>query len=683
MDEMAIGLSWFVLYTMTHSAVQKHLWKPRASAPAASPPTAVRFEAHQALQVQNDTHKICRGESVILELSAESPEALAIGMEDFFRLQPSRDTRMLLRHVEKLNTPNLQTRYYKNFKISTSASRLRRVARFVYHRNGIPPTAWLKDPMAGWEDDAPTNIEMRNNEVVEHFFRTLLREFLDDLKLDGEPLHNDNVKAWHNAACEQTLKAAQAHFANVHQICKVYSHIWPMVCADMVCADIDVTATLKHLQQKLSSLDSDNPTEVSQFVVLALWTRFGPRVDVASGHAAGHEQEWEGGARVSSKKTNKQTHLAAAKVQRYSLLLETTAESKKKRLEELKRKRLGLEEKPSFVKLSAKFLTDPIGITHLDVINRGLDLSAQVLRKILMETACMYAAEGKNENVMKQLISLSLPEFAVMKPQEVFSGSSAFLYSEYWPEGGGAKSLADEFFDRHVSVPAMEEKFSNFVRMDPHFCDPRFLARFFADIKDDTGKKQLIEEASKLVDVCDHSAHQFNLLNPKAYTYSKLQNDLSNILGCIRNIRELLHIRAEVAESEHKALQEMQSMLPNYFLWRRRQHAAVHIRSAAEGGPGINKVAKDTVAALLERLERGEGTLSALDENDNSQVVLVELLRLLGPDARHVAGGEAAAPAAAADRVVAVSNKNPFAALEIYPFDEGDEASLTNDSDDE
>jgi len=57
-------------------------------------------------------------------------------------------------------------------------------------------------------------------------------------------------------------------------------------------------------------------------------------------------------------------------------------------------------------------------------------------------------------------------------------------------------------------------------------------------------------------------------------------------------------------------------MLPRYFRWRVRQYAAVHIRPADKGGTGINKVAKDTVAALLERLERGEGILSALDEND-------------------------------------------------------------------
>jgi hypothetical protein len=422
-------------------------------------------------------------------------------------------------------------------------------------------------------------------------------------------------------------------------------------------------------------------------VVLALWTRFGPSVDVASEHAADHEQEWEGGARVSS---IKQTHLAAAKVERYSLL-ETTTKSKQERRRELESRRL--EEQPVFVKLSAEFLTDPIGITHLDVINRALDLSAQVLRKILMETACMYAAEGcqkvaerKNiENVMRKLCNIPLSKTRALHPHPIFDGSSAVLYSEYIPEGGAAGgNLVEEFFARHRHVPAMANTFSNFLRMDPHFCDPRFLAVFFADIKDDTG--QLNEEANKLVVVCDHSSHQFNLRNPKAYTRDKLQNDLNNILGCIRNIRKVLHIRDEVAKSEEEALQEMQSMLPRYFRWRVRQYAAVHIRPAPEGGPGINKVAKDTVAALLERLERGEGTLSALDENDNSQVVLVELLRLLGPDARYVAGGEVeaavegetAAPATAggggsrracAPRVS--RHENPFAAL------------FTNDIDDE
>ena len=79
-------------------------------------------------------------------------------MEDFFKLQSSRDTRELLRHVEQVNTTHLQTRYYKKLKTRTSASQLRKVARFVYHRNGIPPTAWLKDQTAGWVDDAPMNI---------------------------------------------------------------------------------------------------------------------------------------------------------------------------------------------------------------------------------------------------------------------------------------------------------------------------------------------------------------------------------------------------------------------------------------------------------------------------------------------------------------------------------------------
>ena len=110
-------------------------------------------------------------------------------------------------------------------------------------RQGTSGLEWLKDPTAGWEDDAPTNIEMRNTEVVDHFFRKLLREFLDDLNLEKVCSFNlplGVVKPWHNAACEQTLRAAQAHFANVRRIWKVYNVCVFARVREGVCARVSV-----------------------------------------------------------------------------------------------------------------------------------------------------------------------------------------------------------------------------------------------------------------------------------------------------------------------------------------------------------------------------------------------------------------------------------------------------------
>ncbi len=667
MDEMAIGLSWFVLYTMTHSAVHKGL---------DSSVSVVIFKVCNALQVQPGTNKICRGEEgtreVELELSGfiQSPQDLAEGMRKFFDLQPSRDTRQLFRHVETLNKKYLQARYYnKHQALLRNASQLRQVARFVYHRNGIPPTK-------GLEDDEPTNIDKRNTEVVEHFFSKLVSDFLDDLGSEKQKLGHvcdlyGKVKQWQKTACVQTFEAARAHFDNVRNIVKVYNALWRKGVTPM--ADVDVTDTLVYLQQKLSPLSDSGKADVSQFVVLALWTRFGSS-------DADHEQEWETGAATSTPVKD----LAAAKVKRYSLEQMTIANAQK--------------DEPEFVTKTAEFLADPIGITHLDVIHRGLDLSAQVLRKLLMEAASSSLDSGDDHEsltsmspeqeqrvrnrirICKKIESLCL---APLRPDRSFLGSYAVLYSEYSPmadpaaalaavaagsndaaradgaaataeDGAARANLVEEFFKRHKDMAFEAQTLSNFVRKDPHFCDPRFLADFFQRIKDDNGR-QLIQGAEKLVDVCDHSSHQFNLLKPEAYTREKLQNDLSDILGCIRNIREVLQIPAEVAQSEEKALQELQSMLPHYLRWRSRQLAAVQKLPAERGGPGINKVAKDTVALLLSRLEGGKGTLPALDENDNSQGVLVELLRHVSELRRQkvavAKGGKQSAAAAPRSRI--------------------------------
>jgi len=251
----------------------------------------------------------------------------------------------------------------------------------------------------------------------------------------------------------------------------------------------------------------------------------------------------------------------------------------------------------------------------------------------------------------------SAPAAAAASEVAPAASSAAAAMRELGDGGPHPQKLVDEFFDRHSDMAFEAQTLSNFVRKDPHFCDPRFLAEFFQRIKDDNGE-QLIQGAKKLVDVCDHSSHQLNLLKPEAYTRDKLQSDLSDILGCIRNIREVLQIPAEVAQSEEKALQELQSMLPHYLRWRSRQLVAMQKLPAEMGGPGINKVAKETVASLLHRLD-GKGTLAALDEKDNSQGVLVELLRHVSEllrQRRKVAvdkGGKRSAAAAAAKASVA------------------------------
>ena len=50
-----------------------------------------------------------------------------------------------------------------------------------------------------------------------------------------------------------------------------------------------------------------------------------------------------------------------------------------------------------FIKKEEKFLADPIGITHLDMINRALDIAQLAIRKILYDA--MNAREHKRKQV--------------------------------------------------------------------------------------------------------------------------------------------------------------------------------------------------------------------------------------------------------------------------------------------
>jgi hypothetical protein len=99
-DELAFGLHWYILYTMTHSALECETARGRPSGPAVTfVPGNVQVADHGAVS------KVA-GPKEPLSVNGRSEREMRQSWSMFkMSSSTSLDTRSLLKHVHKVNTP--------------------------------------------------------------------------------------------------------------------------------------------------------------------------------------------------------------------------------------------------------------------------------------------------------------------------------------------------------------------------------------------------------------------------------------------------------------------------------------------------------------------------------------------------------------------------------------------------
>jgi hypothetical protein len=467
--------------------------------------------------------------------------------------------------------------------------------RFFLHRNGVVGPA---------EETAA-----RYMDVADEFF-----ELLPQLIRCFHGRAQEVLVGWIpslRAGCQDLLKAAKRHFRSAHGIRQLYKTMF-----DKTKRNAGTTPeSLSYLSHELETSKGTEQLQWAQCIAFSLWTRFGvPKIHdtepLASPDARG------GGASLRGdqlKSPSAIEHMATVKVHRYKISQST----------------------PPVVEANPIFLADPLGVTHMDVYNRGLDAALMCLRQLLivamqqMETGTQTGAVRENCRAAAIML-LTLKVKALRKDLKI---GRAHIYKEV----DVGMTLANDFVMTHK--PDHLKIRSTLVQCDPHFADPRFLAEFVNNLY--KSRPAHFPNASFMTTILDQASHQYHLDRAQTLNQKKLTKDMADLLKLTVDLADAFGVQHNEMQ-EFDALREMNYVfIPFYKRWRERQRDIITKMDRNQ----IVDTAKETVDGLIAvaKPELQPRQLPGIEE-DGSNGALRHILGLIAVPVEEPQGLAIAAP---------------------------------------
>jgi len=254
-DEMTYGMHYYVLFTLIHSATKVQVGNYVQN------PIKFSYKDTPCLNKNGEFDKKQSGE--ILFKKNMKPDEFKEVIDKYLNTAATKDFRSLLNHIKFQSENNKE--YYTD-KSKNTVKALQQCARFFYHRNYLvfkhyPSDNYDLEIINMYKDSAQKIIDM-----ARHFFE---KDFFTDLP----KIKPYCTEAWQNDVCVQLTTAASNHFQNAQNIQKVFKCIFA------------ISNSENNIQDLLSTLNSlkdnhDQETKgLHQFVVYALWTRFGMNLE--------------------------------------------------------------------------------------------------------------------------------------------------------------------------------------------------------------------------------------------------------------------------------------------------------------------------------------------------------------------------------------------------------------------
>jgi hypothetical protein len=231
-----------------------------------------------------------------------------------------------------------------------------------------------------------------------------------------------------------------------------------------------------------------------------------------------------------------------------------------------------------FVVSNTRFLADPIGVSHLDMINRALDLAQRAVRRILFESISL---SSQNVDLIKKGIAdLKASEIngrtiKILKKTRInYENKRDIFVYDLWKPSSQLTSITKEslFLLRNFNNLCDADNFNvehifKFIKYSPYFSDPRFVGEFLNSMK-------IFKWASKLIEIRDHASHNLNLQKSETLTKSSLETDLDILKNLLDDVAEKLKVTKFKEFKEVKIFYQFLEIFPQYFSWRKRQYFA-------------------------------------------------------------------------------------------------------------
>lgn len=562
MDELLHGLRWFVTYTMLHSSYRKHFLQENVKPIQMYVTGAVVYNAATGESVMQQGK---RSLGVNMK-SLKRPEELLAHVHELSSGNSfMSDLRQLLRHVSDVaKFPNS----YYNHGARESSSLLRDCSIVLAHNNAHMGT-----------DDSFRGIADREEEVICATIQAM-RDFLKSVrsnlpKTRRAPKHLAVADLCLDLSREILETPVKMHFDSAHGVLQLADQIKPVVSWHR---DTYVTQDHKNLLDLLlvdkaqAQPAAHALVEDEQVALMHLWTRFDIRAAAEPGEGEGgdadlgatepdEDSEWlSPGAAEEPFDTRNINRLGMTECYRYQVEVPSVYAPKELHL------------------AVHKFRIDPLGITHLDIEKRALDLGSRALRGILclaltdfpdacaaFAAAAATEADEKTYQLGARVLRLP-PSVYALTPRPLKTGSNVNIYVKNNEVVGEA---VFEHFAAENSLDQMDPgSICAFVRRDAHWCDPRHLFEFLAGITT-PGSASAFPSAQRLIQARDNICHGAHIINPRSKTQTSLWRETQELLQLVNDVASYYAVELP---REAIALREVVDAIPLYFRWRSRQY---------------------------------------------------------------------------------------------------------------
>jgi len=557
-----MGLQFYVLFTILHSNIKS----------TSNQQPTISFKYDKTPKLENNDFESKESGEILMSKPFNKTQFRKV-IASYIQTAASKDFRSLLKHVEEMRQSYVGQEYYGR---KITVNELSKCARYFYHRNYFV--------VESSDQSNYKSIAENQMAVAKIFFDN---DFFDDLPQESPDSYNSCL-TWETNICQKLKSAAFDHFKNARNIKKMFKCVFDNT------AQNDFFGKLGKLNQ-IKDVKTDETKAIHQFVIFALWTRFGSirfsdQEEISESVAENYDDLDDF---ITKKTKTKPQHLKVECIKRHGLALGNN----------------------DLITTEKSFNVDPIGITHLDVINRAIDITLLALRRILHKALTQPDEPGLRDNfrrnrnkLLSSLLDMKNKNGVCPLVKKNFSNSNLYFFKEEKVEDE-IKIVED--FNRRRGLDSNDV--SNFINSSAHFADPRFIGEF---LKRQTSQFLL---AGNFVKIRDNASHQLNLHCPDKLKITALKSDIQNLNGLIKEVVYYLGVsHSDFVES--KALVQLDHGIIEYHNWRKRQGFAINLSN-----DDWYKTSKELIEELIEK----NGILDPVDDQDNSQEALEYILSLL------------------------------------------------------
>ena len=575
-DELTLGLHWYVLFTMIHSAA------PLADARNRRKKIEFRYSNASVPRTNRSGFYQKTGKVSIDVTNTRNIWESMKNYADAFN-HPSVDLRQLIQHVKSVNRGSPREEYYLNGVYSAAKNVHDCAIYFAHHNSSCLFQFQSERQYIGVAPSRHILIQLREEaaavESVGHV-QELLNNIRTRKSLESDIATTAFINSDVAQICREVLRCAFEHFKSVKMILSMFTRLYPELLDSSkgfkqiqkvmpITACADIKQICESLKEETETFDGEGFMRPNaQFVLTRLWAQFSIR-------NTDHNDIVE---RVMSSEADTErninlTYLRGVLVNRFKIIEINGTNFQ--------------------INTSSHKKANPTTVTHLDIINRLITLTGRTLNIILFKAANNY---DDNPSVASKGSIYSSVIAAIETIKKIPLVASAI----------GGKPFPIKFSEKKINkdrapetrLLGIQERRSDFIQRDPHWADPRFIGELLNENRSDN---TLTRMGKDILGIRDQASHYLNLIDPISMTQNMIESYFETLLQHVHTLSTELVVPCDDID-EYRALLELYYFIPHYFRFRGRENITARIEEKDKDN--FRRYPSECLEGIINSIER-------------------------------------------------------------------------------